>query len=360
MHPPHNPISSVSYTHLGCDAHITLDLNAPTVNELDYTELAVMTDAQTEYSDTPSMTVSAYDSYDKFIDVINKGYGELDYEITATSDALVFDKTEGTAYGSDRVRVSVDKSKAGSGTSQATVTVSQLLNGEVVDSKDIAVTIENPEIPSDANTYIEAGGVVSIEAEHYSNTGTNGEHSWQLEKDFGRSGDSMKVYPEISGTVDDADIKTSSAYLEYNVYFTNAGTYTWDVYRMPTLDERGASRVAVAIDDGAPVSYTHLDVYKRQIYTSTVRSPDVVSPSQNSSISCERVNVFLGYDSSLYNRLNSRTVSGISSPSRYAVRSSASSLSAPISSLRLLAIFARRSSAPIRKSSSSRSTGFVI
>ena len=114
------------------------------------------------------------------------------------------------------------------------------------------MTIENPEIPSDANTYIEAGGVVSIEAEHYSNTGTNGEHSWQLEKDFGRSGDSMKVYPEISGTVDDADIKTSSAYLEYNVYFTNAGTYTWDVYRMPTLDERGSSRVAVAIDDGAP------------------------------------------------------------------------------------------------------------
>lgn len=248
-----NKITNINPSRLqGCDAHITLDLNAPTVNELDYTELAVMTDSQTEYSDTPSMTVSAYDSYDKFIDVINKGYGSFDYEISSTSDALVFDKTEGTAYGSDRVRVSVDKSKAGSGTSQATVTVSQLLNGEVVDSKDIAVTIENPEIPSDANTYIEAGGVVSIEAEHYSNTGTNGEHSWQLEKDFGRSGDSMKVYPEISGTVDDADIKASSAYLEYNVYFTNAGTYTWDVYRMPTLDERGSSRVAVAIDDGAP------------------------------------------------------------------------------------------------------------
>lgn len=248
-----NKMANINPSRLqGCDAHITLDLNAPTVNELDYTELAVMTDSQTEYSGTPSMTVSAYDSYDKFIDVINKGYGALDYKISSTSDALVFDKTEGTAYGSDRVRVSVDKSKAGSGTSQATVTVSQLLNGEVVDSKDIAVTIEDPEIPSDEKTYIEAGGVVSIEAEHYSNAGTNGEHSWQLEKDFGRSGDSMKVYPEISGTVADADIKTSSAYLEYNVYFTNAGTYTWDVYRMPTLDERGASRVAVALDDGTP------------------------------------------------------------------------------------------------------------
>ena len=54
---------------------------------------AVMTDSQTDYSDNPTMTVSTYDTYDKFIDVINKGYGGLDYEITSDSNALVFDKT---------------------------------------------------------------------------------------------------------------------------------------------------------------------------------------------------------------------------------------------------------------------------
>lgn len=32
------------------------------------------------------MTVSTYDTYDKFIDVINKGYGGLDYEITSDSN----------------------------------------------------------------------------------------------------------------------------------------------------------------------------------------------------------------------------------------------------------------------------------
>lgn len=96
----------------GCDAHITTELNAPKVSSLDYTELAVMTDSQTDYSDNPTMTVSTYDTYDKFIDVINKGYGGLDYEITSDSNALVFDKTSGTSYGSDRVHISVDKSKA--------------------------------------------------------------------------------------------------------------------------------------------------------------------------------------------------------------------------------------------------------
>lgn len=248
-----NNMTNINPSRLqGCDAHITLDLNAPTVSSLDYTELAVMTDSQTEYSDEPSMTVSAYDSYDKFIDVINRGYGSLDYEISTTSDALVFDKDSGTAYGSDRVRVRVDGGKAAEGTSQATVTVSQILNGEIIDSKDIAVTIENPMVPADEKTYIEAGGVVSVETEHYSNTGTNGEHAWQLEKDFGRSGDSMKVYPELSDTIEEADIKSSSAYLEYNVYFTNTGEYTLELYRMPTLDERGTARVAVALDDGDP------------------------------------------------------------------------------------------------------------
>lgn len=286
-----NKIANINPSKLqSCDAHITLDLAAPTVNRLDYTELAVMTDSQTEYSDTPSMTVSVYDSYDKFIDVINKGYGSFDYKVSSTSDALVFDKTEGTAYGSDRVRVSADKSKAEPGTSQAVITVAQLLNDKVVDSKDIAVTIENPEIPADANTYVEAGGVVSIEAEHYSNIGTNGEHSWQLEKDFGRSGDSMKVYPEISGTVADADIKSKSAYLEYNVYFTNAGTYTWDVYRMPTLDERGTSRVAVALDDGTPTilrgtntysgSRSKTDAWSHGVLTNTEKLSTTITVSE--------------------------------------------------------------------------------
>ena len=35
----------------GCDAHITTELNAPKSIMLDYTELAVMTDSQMDYSD---------------------------------------------------------------------------------------------------------------------------------------------------------------------------------------------------------------------------------------------------------------------------------------------------------------------
>lgn len=235
-----------------CDAHITLDLSAQSAGSLDYTELEVMTDSQTEYSGKPSMTVSAYDPYDKFIDVINKGYGSFEYTITADSDALVFDKTSGTAYGSDRVRVGVDKSKAPEGISEAVVTVTRLLGGEAADSKNIDIIIENPSGEFGEKTYIEAGGTVSVEAEHYSRAQANGVYEWKTVKDFGRSGDTVKAYPELADTVEDGDILSQSAYLEYDVYFTNAGTYTWDVYRMPTLNERGSCRVAAALDGGAP------------------------------------------------------------------------------------------------------------
>lgn len=237
----------------GCDAHITLDLNAPVSDELDYTTLAVMTDSQTEYSDNPSMTVSVYDSYDKFIDVINQGYGSFEYSITSNSDALIFDKASGICYGNDRVHISVDKSKAPAGISNAVITVSQKLGESIIDTKEIAVTIENPNETINEKTYVEAGGVVSIEAEHYTDIKSNGDYEWKNEKDFGRSGGSMKAYPDIAANANESNLVNSSAYMEYNVYFTNAGTYSWDIYRMPTLNERNNMRFAVSLDNGTPV-----------------------------------------------------------------------------------------------------------
>lgn len=236
----------------GCDAHITTELNAPKATSLDYTELEVMTDSQINYSDNPSMTISAYDTYDKFIDVINKGYGGLSYEISSDSNALVFDKNSGISYGSDRVHVSVDKTKAAIGVTEATVTIKQKLNGNIIDAKEIAVTIENPAEEFSEKTYVEAGGVVSIEAEHYTAKADVNGYLWKEEKDFGRSGNTMKAYPETANNANEQDLKNSAAYMEYNVYFTNTGSYTLDVYRMPTLNERGNMRFAVAVDDGTP------------------------------------------------------------------------------------------------------------
>jgi hypothetical protein len=246
-----NKIMNINPSQLqGCDAHITTSLNPPTVSELDYTDMEIAVDGQTDLSAAPAITLSTYDTYAKFIDIINTGYGSFDYTVSSSTPAIEISKASGTVYDGDRIYVKLDASKASSET--ATITVSRKQNGNVIDTRDIAVTIDKQTEVTDEKTYIETDGTVSIEAEHYTNSVKNGEYEWKVEKDFGRSGDSLKIYPNLATDVADADIKTKSAYTEYNVYFENSGTYTLTAYRMPTLNERGTMRFAVGIDDTTP------------------------------------------------------------------------------------------------------------
>jgi hypothetical protein len=244
-------IMNINPTKLqGCDAHITTSLNPPTVSELDYTDMEIAVDGQTDLSAAPALTLSTYDTYAKFIDIINTGYGSFDYTVSSSTPAIEISKASGTVYDSDRIYVKLDASKASS--EAATITVSRKQNGNVIDTRDIAVTIDKQTEVTDEKTYVETDGTVSIEAEHYTNSVKNGEYEWKVEKDFGRSGDSLKIYPNLATDVADTDIKTKSAYTEYNVYFENSGTYTLTAYRMPTLNERGTMRFAVGIDDTTP------------------------------------------------------------------------------------------------------------
>lgn len=71
---------------------------------------------------------------------------------------------------------------------------------------------------------------------------------WQEQDDLGRSGTSMKFTPDTAASIDEY-----SAYLEYDVYFENTGTFSIDVYRIPTLNERGSMNFAVGVDENTPV-----------------------------------------------------------------------------------------------------------
>ena len=89
----------------------------------------------------------------------------------------------------------------------------------------------------------------------------------------------MKAYPETDSNAKESDLTNSAAYMEYKVYFTNAGSYTLDVYRMPTLNERGTMRLAVAIDDGTPTVLSGTNKYSgarrthgQKAYCATVKS----------------------------------------------------------------------------------------
>ncbi len=239
----------------GCDAHITTSLAVDTPSSLDYTSLAVAVDTAASLGEQNTLSLSVYDTYRKFIDVVNQGYGSFDYTVSSDADYITFSKTEGTVNGSDRVYVELDQSKVPAGSSVATINVTQKLGAMTVDAKEITVNVSNPAVGTDAKLYVEAGGTVSIEAEHYSSAVVKDAREWKVEKDFGRSGNSVKAYPDLAADVASPD-SANTAYLNYDVYFENSGTYTLDVYRMPTLNERGSMKFAVGVDNETPVILT--------------------------------------------------------------------------------------------------------
>lgn len=237
----------------GCDAKVAPRSDAKTLIKLDYTDMAIALEGK--IADNPSINLSAYDSYAKYFDIVNTGYGSFDYAVTSDNEVIRLSKAEGTAYGSDRIYLTLDKSKA-TDNSQAAVTVTQLLDNNVINEKTIIVSISYPNVTDmdERAYYVESDSVVSVEAEHYSAVNNNDSYQWIVEKDFGRSGDTVKAYPDTANDAADNTYQTSSAYLEYDIYFTEAGTYTLDLYRMPTLNEGTTKmRCAVGLDDSAPI-----------------------------------------------------------------------------------------------------------
>ncbi|MBQ2662777.1 MAG: hypothetical protein IJG16_01365, partial [Clostridia bacterium] len=250
-----NKMMVINPSHFSsCDARLTTALNPPTKTELDYTDMAV---SETEIS------LSKYDSYAKYIDISNTGYGSFDYEITTNNPAITLSKTSGTVYSGERVYVTLDASKATSGAASGTITISEKLGENTVKTETIDVSISNPADISDEKTYIEADGTVSVEAEHYTSLTDNGIYKWQVEKDFGRSGDSLKIYPNLSDDVTNTadEMLSKSAVAQYDIYFENTGTYNVNIYRMPTLNERGTCRIGIGLDGGNPVAIGGTNAY---------------------------------------------------------------------------------------------------
>jgi hypothetical protein len=207
-----------------------------------------------------NLDFSAYSTDTRFVDIYNTGIGSFEYRITADKDWVKINKTGGTVYTDDRVWIGVDKDKAQSGINTATLAVERISDGEVVERDSAVITFNNNSSVLGEKTYAEADGYVSIEAEHFSNAVGINDYKWQIEKDFGRSGDSLKAYPN-HGICSENPTMDNTAYVEYNAYFENTGNFDVDIYRIPTLNERGSVRFAIGVDDNAPTIVTGTNKY---------------------------------------------------------------------------------------------------
>ncbi len=226
-------------------------LSNPTVSTVPYTTMTIVPEGGED-----SLTFSGVSPKAKFIDIINSGSGSFEWQAVSDVDWIKFNKTSGTVADDDRIYVGIDKTEV-SDINQGNITIERMINGTAADTYTIPVTVNiTAAEQTDKAVYYEGDGVVSIEAEHFTNSVKNGDYEWKVENDFGRSGDSVKAYPNRAPKVATPN-KDNSAYLEYEVYFTSSGTFPIDVYRMPTINElSGATlRCRIGVDDEVPVQF---------------------------------------------------------------------------------------------------------
>ncbi|KAK2798405.1 hypothetical protein FQN50_008845 [Emmonsiellopsis sp. PD_5] len=192
----------------------------------------------------------------RYLDVFARGRGEFSYEIKASEAFVTLSNANGTvtAPGNEsdiRCVITVDWDSAPEG--ETTVDL------EVSPSDGQATTVQLPvnkrSVPSEFSGFVESNGVVAIEAEHYSDAGTNGNVSYISIPHYGRTLSGVKLWPPTA----ESQEASSGPKLTYSFHtFSSADSAQVIFYFGPSLhhDPSRPLKFAYALDDGEAESIT--------------------------------------------------------------------------------------------------------
>jgi len=195
------------------------------------------------------LSVPALDGYERkprFLDVFNRGQKPFAFSITSDQPWVVLSKTSGTVDREERITVDVRWADVPAGATSATLTVSGP-NGQ-------KMPVRVPVVHSGAAAprgFVETGGVVSMEAAHYTRAVAPQGRSWLTIPDHGRTLSAVAAMPVLAAP---ATPGGDGMRLEYEVNLEKAGAVTVHTTLAPTLKFQPGSglRYAVSIDDEAP------------------------------------------------------------------------------------------------------------
>jgi len=183
-------------------------------------------------------------------EVFNRGRAPFRYTANADVPWLSVEPSEGQVTGGATVRVSAHWEEAPRGQATAHVAV-RVDGGRVLAVVAVPVSNPGPMASLPGGTFVEADGVVSIEAEHFARAEASGGVAWSVLPDFGRTLSGVMSEPVTAPSSVPA---AGSPRLEYEMYLGSAGDASVDVITAPTLayaPGRGL-RYAVSFDDGSP------------------------------------------------------------------------------------------------------------
>ncbi len=206
-----------------------------------------------------------------FVNVFARGLGTRDYAITTDSDWIELHRAPlnpdagRAAFRSPAYRlgsalhepgnflVSVNWAKAPLGDRVAGHVL--VRSGE--QTFTITVPLFNPPgiRPAQlAGQWVESGGVVSIEADHFSRRRDAASARWETIPGLGRSGNAVTVLPTTAASVDLAGVATTAPALQYDFHLFQPGDSTLHYELVPTqpLAYGTPLQFAVAVDAEAP------------------------------------------------------------------------------------------------------------
>jgi hypothetical protein len=181
--------------------------------------------------------------------VFNKGTGEIDYNVSPDEPWIKVVRTKGSFSKDERLLVTIDWNNLQQGRNNGKIKISG--TGREV---NVGITAFKPEeiTAESLKGFIEGEGVVSIEAEHFTNNFISGGARWIKVEDYGHTLSAMRADvpvdnpPVIPGK--------DSPHLEYQMYLFSSGTIDVTAIFSPTLNfatGRGQN-YGISFDDHPP------------------------------------------------------------------------------------------------------------
>ena len=199
------------------------------------------------------LTLPVFDKFNKqkyYIEIFNQGKTPFVYSIQTGEPWVMVNRTKGKIKTQERLWLSVDWEKAAEGENFVPVTITGTEGSKVV----VQTIINNPSSPAAdiENCFVESNGYISIEAPHFTNTVYDGNISWLVIPNLGRTLSAVTPVPVTSSEQTPGD---DDPHLEYQVYLFDKGEVKVDAYLSPTLNFHNTSngiRYAVSFDDEKP------------------------------------------------------------------------------------------------------------
>ncbi|MER7895103.1 glycosyl hydrolase 115 family protein [Streptomyces sp. NPDC096046] len=194
------------------------------------------------------LSFSSYTRDRRFVDVFNTGFVPFEWRAEPSAPWVRLSTAGGALTDQIRVWAEIDWTRAPEGTHRPVLTFTGADRSIEV---PLLVVNDGERARRRVRGFVEAHGHVSIDAAHFDRELPRGGARWRVVHGLGRRTAAVEAVPTTAPPITE-DLAVRSPELRYRIRFTTAGTFPVMVFRLPSLDERGKRRVAVALDDQPP------------------------------------------------------------------------------------------------------------